>query len=58
MKTLTNVLLSTVLVSSLFAHSNVYLTNNSQVPDLKIPKNDLIFKELITILFQICVHNI
>ena len=46
MKTLTKVLLSTVLISTLFAQSDVYLTNNSQVPDLKMPKNNLTFKEI------------
>ena len=46
MKTVTKILLSTVLVSSLFAQSDVYLTNNSQVPNLKMPKNKLAFKEI------------
>ena len=46
MKTLTKVLLSLALGSSLFAQSDVYLTNNSQVPDLKMLKNDLTFKEI------------
>ena len=44
MKTTTQVLLSTVLVSGLFAQSDVYLTNNAKVPDLKMPKNQLTFK--------------
>ena len=46
MKTVIRVLLSTVLVSGLFAQSDVYLTNNSEVPDLKMPKNRLEFKEI------------
>ncbi len=46
MKTVTKVLLSTVVVSSLFAQSDVYLTDNSEVPDLKMPKNKLAFKEI------------
>ncbi len=46
MKTVTKVLLSTVVVSSLFAQSDVYLTDNSEVPDLIMPKNKLAFKEI------------
>ncbi len=46
MKIVTKVLLSTVLVSGLFAQSDVYLTNNSKVPDLKMPNNKLVFKEI------------
>jgi len=46
MKIITKVLLSTVLVSGLFAQSDVYLTNNSGVPDLKMPNNKLLFKEI------------
>ncbi len=46
MKTVTKILLSLALSSSLFAQSDVYLTNNSQVPDLKMPKNNLPFKEI------------
>ena len=46
MKTVTKVLLSLALSSSLFAQSDVYLTNDSQVPDLKMPKNNLPFKEI------------
>lgn len=46
MKTLTKVLLSLALGSTLFAQSDVYLTNNSEVPNLKMPKNKLAFKEI------------
>ncbi|BAF72139.1 hypothetical protein SUN_1184 [Sulfurovum sp. NBC37-1] len=46
MKTITKVLISTVLASGLFAQSDVYLTNNAGVPDLKMPNNKLAFKEI------------
>ena len=46
MKTLTKVFVFTVLVSGLFAQSDVYLTDNSTVTDLKMPKNNLTFKEI------------
>ncbi len=46
MKISTQLMLSTVLISGLFAQSDVYLTNNSKVPDLKMPKNKLSFKEI------------
>ena len=43
MKTTTKLLLSTILTSSLFAQSDVYLTNNTKLPDIKMPKNNLAF---------------
>lgn len=46
MKTVTKILLSAVLISGLFAESDVYLTNNTSVPDLKMPKNNLAFKQI------------
>jgi len=46
MKILRKALLSTVLVLGLFAQSDVYLTNNSGVADLKMPNNKLLFKEI------------
>jgi len=46
MNTVTKVLLSTVLVSGLFAQSDVYLTNNAKLPELQMPKNKLSFKEI------------
>jgi hypothetical protein len=43
MKILTNALLSGLLMSSLFAQSDVYLTDNTEVPNLKMPDNKLAF---------------
>lgn len=42
----TILLLSTILVSGLFAQSDVYLTNNTELPDLKMPKNNLPFNAI------------
>jgi len=46
MKIVTKILLSTVLTAGVFAQSDVYLTNNSTLPDLKMPENALTFKEI------------
>jgi hypothetical protein len=44
MNILQKTLLSTILVSTLFAQSDVFLTDNTKVPDLKMPDNNLSFK--------------
>jgi len=46
MKIVTSVLLTAVLATVSFAQSDVYLTNNSNLPDLKMPENNLAFKEI------------
>jgi len=43
MKIFKKLLLPTALVFNLYAQSDVYLSDNSKLPDLKMPKNELPF---------------
>ena len=42
----TALLLSTMLVTGVFAQSDTYLTDNTKLPDMKMPKNSLPFNAI------------